>query len=34
MEPIMGVVKAYGTLGEISGALKSVFGEHKEPVKF
>ena len=34
MEPIMEAVKAYATLGEISGALKDVFGEHKEPVKF
>ena len=34
MEPILEAVKAYATLGEISGALKDVFGEHKEPVKF
>jgi methylmalonyl-CoA mutase N-terminal domain/subunit len=32
MEPILEAVKAYATLGEISGALKDVFGEHKEPV--
>jgi methylmalonyl-CoA mutase, N-terminal domain len=32
MEPMMDAVKAYATLGEIARALKSVFGEHKEPV--
>ena len=34
MEPIMECVKAYATLGEIARAMKDVFGEHKEPVKF
>ncbi|HET7876136.1 MAG TPA: methylmalonyl-CoA mutase family protein, partial [Methylomirabilota bacterium] len=32
MEPMMEAVRAYATLGEIAGALKEVFGEHKEPV--
>jgi methylmalonyl-CoA mutase N-terminal domain/subunit len=32
MEPILEAVRAYATLGEIAGALKDVFGEHKEPV--
>ena len=32
MEPILETVKAYATLGEIEGAMKDVFGEHKEPV--
>jgi methylmalonyl-CoA mutase N-terminal domain/subunit len=34
MPAIMEAVKAYATLGEINRALKEVFGEHKEPVKF
>ncbi len=34
MEPITEAVKAYATLGEIAGAMKEVFGEHKEPVRF
>jgi methylmalonyl-CoA mutase N-terminal domain/subunit len=34
MVPIMEAVKAYATLGEINRAMKDVFGEHKEPVKF
>jgi methylmalonyl-CoA mutase N-terminal domain/subunit len=34
MPPIMDAVKAYATLGEINRALKDVFGEHKEPVKW
>jgi methylmalonyl-CoA mutase N-terminal domain/subunit len=34
MEPIGECVKAYATLGEIADAMKRVFGEHKEPVKF
>ena len=34
MPAIMEAVKAYATLGEINRALKDVFGEHKEPVKF
>jgi methylmalonyl-CoA mutase N-terminal domain/subunit len=34
MYPIMEAVLAYATLGEIARALRDVFGEHKEPVKF
>ena len=34
MPAIMDAVKAYATLGEICQALKTVFGEHKEPVKW
>jgi methylmalonyl-CoA mutase N-terminal domain/subunit len=34
MPAIMECVTAYATLGEINRALKDVFGEHKEPVKF
>src|SRR2546428_3939378 len=34
MDPLVDAVKAYATLGEIARALKDVFGEHKEPVKF
>jgi methylmalonyl-CoA mutase N-terminal domain/subunit len=34
MVPIVEAVKAYATLGEIARAMKDVFGEHKEPVKF
>lgn len=34
MPAIMEAVQAYATLGEINRALKDVFGEHKEPVKF
>jgi methylmalonyl-CoA mutase, N-terminal domain len=34
MPPIMEAVKAYATLGEINRAMKDVFGEHKEPVKW
>ena len=34
MVPILESVKAYATLGEINRAMKDVFGEHKEPVKF
>jgi methylmalonyl-CoA mutase N-terminal domain/subunit len=30
----MEAVKAYATLGEICQAMKTVFGEHKEPVKW
>jgi methylmalonyl-CoA mutase, N-terminal domain len=33
MPAILEAVCAYATLGEINGALKDVFGEHKEPVK-
>jgi methylmalonyl-CoA mutase N-terminal domain/subunit len=31
---IMEAVKAYATLGELARAMRDVFGEHKEPVKF
>jgi methylmalonyl-CoA mutase N-terminal domain/subunit len=34
MEPILEAVKAYATLGEIAQAMREVFGEHKEAVKF
>ena len=34
MVPILEAVKAYATIGEINRAMKDVFGEHKEPVKF
>ncbi len=34
MAPILEAVEAYATLGEINQAMKDVFGEHKEPVKF
>jgi methylmalonyl-CoA mutase N-terminal domain/subunit len=34
MEPILESVKTYATLGEINQAMKDVFGEHKEPVKW
>jgi methylmalonyl-CoA mutase N-terminal domain/subunit len=34
MPAIMEAVKAYATLGEINRAMKDVFGEHKEPVKW
>jgi methylmalonyl-CoA mutase N-terminal domain/subunit len=34
MTPIMEAVRAYATLGEIAGALKRVFGEHKEAMTF
>src|SRR5439155_417442 len=34
MGGIMEAVTAYATLGEINRAMKDVFGEHKEPVKF
>jgi methylmalonyl-CoA mutase N-terminal domain/subunit len=34
MPPIGEAVRAYATLGEIAQAMKDVFGEHKEPVKF
>jgi methylmalonyl-CoA mutase, N-terminal domain len=34
MPPIMEAVKAYATLGEICQAMKRVFGEHKEPVRW
>jgi methylmalonyl-CoA mutase, N-terminal domain len=34
MPPILDAVNAYATLGEINGAMKDVFGEYKEPVKW
>jgi methylmalonyl-CoA mutase N-terminal domain/subunit len=34
LPPILEAVKAYATLGEIAEAMKRVFGEHREPVKF
>ena len=34
MPAIVEAVEAYATLGEINRAMKDVFGEHKEPVKF
>ncbi len=34
MEPILEAVRAYATLGEIATAMKDVFGEHKDPVRF
>ena len=34
MYPITEAVKAYATLGEIAQAMRNVFGEHKEAVKF
>ena len=34
MPAIMEAVTAYATLGEINRAMKDVFGEHKEPVRF
>src|SRR5262252_6993610 len=34
MYPITESVKAYATLGEIAQAMRDVFGEHKEAVKF
>jgi methylmalonyl-CoA mutase N-terminal domain/subunit len=34
MAPILDAVKAYATLGEMNRALKDVFGEYKEPVKW
>jgi methylmalonyl-CoA mutase, N-terminal domain len=34
MPPILDAVTAYATLGEIAQAMKDIFGEHKEPVKW
>jgi methylmalonyl-CoA mutase, N-terminal domain len=34
MDPMLEAVKAYATLGEMASALKNVFGEHDEPVRF
>ena len=32
MPYILDAVRAYGTLGEICGVLREVFGEYREPV--
>jgi len=34
MPAVMDAVEAYGTVGEVCGALKSVFGTYQEPVRF
>ncbi|MEK6712117.1 MAG: methylmalonyl-CoA mutase family protein [Nitrospinota bacterium] len=34
MEPILEAVEAYATLGEMTGVLREVFGEFREPVSF
>ncbi|MGC8780636.1 MAG: acyl-CoA mutase large subunit family protein [Anaerolineae bacterium] len=34
MDPILEAVSAYATLGEITGVLRQVFGEYREPVFF
>jgi methylmalonyl-CoA mutase N-terminal domain/subunit len=34
MLPILEAVRAYATLGEMAGALRDVWGEHKEPTTF
>jgi methylmalonyl-CoA mutase, N-terminal domain len=34
MPPILEAVRAYATLGEMAGALRDVWGEHKEPTSF
>ncbi len=34
MPPILEAVESYATLGEICQAMKEVFGEHKEPVRW
>jgi methylmalonyl-CoA mutase N-terminal domain/subunit len=34
MEPLMEAVRAYATLGEMADAMKRVFGEHKEAVRW
>jgi methylmalonyl-CoA mutase N-terminal domain/subunit len=34
MPPILEAVRAYATLGEMAGALREVWGEHKEPIVF
>src|SRR2546425_2650416 len=34
MAPILDAVKAYATLGEVCQAMKDVFGEHKEPIRW
>jgi methylmalonyl-CoA mutase N-terminal domain/subunit len=34
MPAILDAVRAYATLGEMAGALREVWGEHKEPLVF
>ena len=34
MPPTLEAVRAYATLGEMAGALREVWGEHKEPLVF
>jgi methylmalonyl-CoA mutase, N-terminal domain len=34
MPPILEAVRGYATLGEMAGALRDVWGEHKEPTAF
>jgi methylmalonyl-CoA mutase, N-terminal domain len=34
LPPILEAVRAYATLGEMAGALRDVWGEHKEPTSF
>ena len=34
MPPLVEAVEAHATLGELVGALKQVYGEYKEPVRF
>ncbi len=34
MEPVLEATRAYASLGEMASALRDVFGEHKEPVRF
>jgi methylmalonyl-CoA mutase N-terminal domain/subunit len=34
MPPILDAVRAYATLGEMAGALREIWGEHKEPLVF
>ena len=34
MPPIVEAVRQYATLGEMAGALREVWGEHKEPLVF
>ena len=34
MPPIIEAVRAYATLGDMAGALREVWGEHKEPTAF
>jgi methylmalonyl-CoA mutase N-terminal domain/subunit len=34
MPAVLEAVRAYATLGEMAGALREVWGEHKEPPAF